>query len=105
MQPLRDRLVERLGGQPGLVGALVLADQVHLRRLVRGDVPTIVAVGCIHWYGAYRSDTDPDAQVVASLLELEDAWLRGPATARDWRRRCGPRPFPWSVRTPTTCST
>lgn len=35
-------------------------------------------MGCIHWYGAYRSDTDPDAQVVASLLELEDAWLRGP---------------------------
>lgn len=76
--PLRDRLVKRLGGQPGLGGALLLADQVHLRRLVRGDMPAIVAVGCVRWYGAYRSLTDPQAQTVASLLGLEDAWLRSP---------------------------
>lgn len=72
---LRDKVVERLSGQSGLAGALVLADQVHLRRLVRRDVPAIVAVQCVHWYGAYRSETDPNAQLVASLLQLEDAWL------------------------------
>lgn len=74
--PLRDRLVKRLGGQPGLGGALLLADQVHLRRLVRGDVPAIVAVGCVHWYGAYRSEDDPNAGLVASLLRMEGAWLQ-----------------------------
>ena len=78
VEPLRDQVVGRLRGQAGLVGALLVADHVHLRRLVRGDVPVIVAVICVHWYGAYRSDDDPNASVVASLLRMEDAWLQTP---------------------------
>lgn len=43
---------------------------------MRGAVPAIVAVGCIHWYGAYRSNDDPNEHLIASLLGLEDAWLQ-----------------------------
>ena len=76
---LRDHLVERLSGRVDGAGAVLLADRVHLSRLVRGDVPAIVAVGCVGWYGAYRSAADPNASLVASLLRLSEAWMRRPA--------------------------
>lgn len=76
VQPLRDLVVEGLTGMHGSVGALLLVDQIHLRRLVRGNVPVIVAVRCVHWYCSYRTTDDPDARLVASLLALDYEWLR-----------------------------
>lgn len=75
---LRDQVVEGLSGRSGLVGAITLADQVHLRRLVRGEVPPVVAVGCLQWYGHYRKSGAPNTQLVAPLLSLGEAWLRSP---------------------------
>lgn len=48
---LRDQIVKRLSGRSGWVGAIMVADQIHLRRLVQGHVPAIVTVECVHWYG------------------------------------------------------
>lgn len=76
---LRDHLVERLSGRLDGTGAVLVADRVHLTRLVRGDVPAIVAIGCVGWYGAYRSSADPTASLVASLLRLSEAWMQRPA--------------------------
>lgn len=75
---LRDQLVTHLGGQPGRLGAILVADHVPLARLVRGDAPAIVAVGCLFWYGSYRSDSDPHTDLVRALQELHDTWLSRP---------------------------
>ena len=80
---LRDQLVEHLTGDPGRLGAITLADRVHLARLIRGDVPPILAVGCLLWYGAYRTDHDPDAAVLRALFELRDTWLNQPQDRPD----------------------
>lgn len=78
LDPLRDRLVTQISGLDPRKGAIVVADQVHLRRLVRGDVPPIVSAGCLSWYGSYRQPEDPDADEIAALLEFEQAWLDFP---------------------------
>lgn len=73
---LRDQLVRRLGGRPARPGAISLADQVHLARLVRGDVPEVVAAGCLAWYGACRGHDDPHTRVVGVLQNLYDVWAQ-----------------------------
>lgn len=76
VEPLRNRLIKQLSGRADLMGAVSLADRIHLGRLVRGDVPAIVAVGCLQWYASYRSEADPNARAIASLSQLHDTWLR-----------------------------
>ena len=72
---LRDDLVLRLsGGRSGLAAAVVVVDQVHLRRLVRGVVPTIIATRNLLWYDFYRHDDDPHAETIGSLRHLHDTW-------------------------------
>lgn len=75
---LRDQLVAQISGHDPQKGAIVVADQVHLRRLVRGQVPAIVALACLHWYGAYRQPGDPNADAITALHELEQSWLHHP---------------------------
>lgn len=60
-----------------------MADQVHLARLVRGDVPEIVAAGCLAWYGAWRSHNDPHTREVNVLQELYDAWVQRAGDRRE----------------------
>lgn len=76
VEPLRDRLVRRLSGQDGYQGAIVVADRIHLGRLVNQDVPAIVAVYCLGWYGSYRDESDPYYGLVQSLLRLYTEWVR-----------------------------
>lgn len=80
---LRDQLLKHLTGDPGLLGAITFTDRVHLARLIRGDVPPIVAVGCLLWYGAYRSDRDPNTAVLRELFDLRDTWLNRPQDRPD----------------------
>jgi len=80
---LRDELVDRLGGSADRLGALRLCDQVHLSRLVRGEVPAVVAASCVAWYSAYRSPADPHAGALADLRRLLDRWLAEPAARAD----------------------
>lgn len=79
----RDQLLDHLTGDHGRLGAITLADRVHLARLVRGDVPPILAVGCLLWYGAYRTDHDPNTAVLRALFELRDTWLNRPQDRPD----------------------
>lgn len=74
IESLRDQLVASLSGQTGHRGALVLTDHIHLSRLVRGDVPAMVAVECLLWYGAYRGDDDPHADQIAWLRRMDEEW-------------------------------
>ena len=79
LNPLRDQLVAKISGyKPEQEAAIVIADQVHLRRLVRGHVPTIIALDCLGWYGSYRHPSDPNAEAIAVLAELNRAWHRRP---------------------------
>lgn len=79
LEELRDDLLHRLGGAPsGLPAALVVVDQVHLRRLVRGVVPAVIATANLFWYDAYRGDVDPHAGAVDLLRPLFEAWRRNP---------------------------
>lgn len=78
VNPLRDQLVEHVSGLDPQAGAIVVADQVHLRRLVLRQVPAIVTLGCLSWYGAYRQPGDPHADTIAALGELEQTWRRYP---------------------------
>lgn len=78
IEALRDALVTRASALDPQRGAIVVADQVHLQRLVRGDVPTIVALGCLSWYAAYRQPEDPHAEALTALCELEQAWRHHP---------------------------
>jgi len=86
---LRDDLLARLSGTSGPSVALVVADHVHLRRLVLGVVPAVVAAGNVLWYSAYRQAEAPHADVVASLRELYEAWKANPGQreALDGRMR------------------
>lgn len=56
----------------------IVADQVHLRRLVRGEVPAIIALTCLTWYGAYRQPDDPHTEGITALRELTQAWRHHP---------------------------
>lgn len=78
LEKLRDQLIERMSGRFDWVGALMLADQIHLRRLVRRDVPAIVAIECVLWYGAYRGTKRPNVDLVSSLRDLDEDWLKNP---------------------------
>ena len=78
VETLRDQLVTQISGLDPRAGAIVVVDQVHLRRLVLGQVPAIVALGCLTWYGAYRQSDDPHAGAITALRELEQAWLHHP---------------------------
>ena len=57
--------------------------QVHLRRLVRGEVPAIIALRCLAWYGAHRQPGDPNAAAITVLRELEQAWRHHPDQRAD----------------------
>ena len=78
VEALRDQLVAQVSGMDPQRGAIVVADQVHLRRLVRGEVPAIIALGCLAWYGAHRQPGDADAEAITALRELEQAWRHRP---------------------------
>jgi hypothetical protein len=83
VEDLRDRLVAQLGGgRPGPVAAVAVADQVHLRRLVRGVVPAVIATGNLLWYDGYRQDSAPHVEAVAALRGLYAAWKRQPGQRR-----------------------
>ena len=75
---LRDQLVTTLVATPGRVGALMLADRVHLSRLVRDEIPPIIATACVCWYGAYRSAEDPHDHQITTLRALYNSWLTVP---------------------------
>lgn len=74
LQHLRGNLIEKLAGESGRSGAIRLADQIHLGRMRRSDVPVIVAAVCVIWYGSYRRESDPYATTAAKLFELYREW-------------------------------
>lgn len=53
----------------------MLADRVHLSRLVLDEVPPVIAAACVCWYGAYRDVEDPYEHQVALLHVLYKTWL------------------------------
>lgn len=76
---LRDELVARLGGSADGVGAIRLTDRVYLGRLVQGHVPPIVGVGCVGWYGHWRSHAGPSLDTATALAELWHRWIDQPS--------------------------
>ena len=78
LEGLRDQLVATLVATPGRVGALMLADRVHLSRLVRDEIPPIIASACVCWYGAYRLPDDPYGHQITTLRGLYNSWLAVP---------------------------
>ncbi|MBS2936995.1 hypothetical protein KDN32_04460 [Nocardioides sp. J2M5] len=78
VEGLRDQLVGTLVATPGRVGALMLADRVHLSRLVRDEIPPIIASACVCWYGAYRLPDDPYGHQITTLRGLYHSWLTVP---------------------------
>ena len=75
LEGLRDQLVKTLVPTTGRVGALMLADRVHLSRLVLDEVPPVIAAACVCWYGAYRDAEDPYDHQVSLLHDLYKTWL------------------------------
>jgi hypothetical protein len=75
---LRDRLLEAASPQPGRTGVIMLADRIHLGRLVRGETHPVIAAGCVYWYGAYRPVDDPHQRQVAALRTLYHDWVNHP---------------------------
>lgn len=74
IEALRDALVTRVSGLEPQRRAILVADQVHLRRLVHGEVPAIIALSCFTWYGAYRQPDDPHTKEITALRELTQTW-------------------------------
>lgn len=102
LDPLRDQLVAQISGRTPQQGAIVVVDQVHLRRLVRREVPAIVSVRCLSWYGAYRHADDAHAEDIALLIELGQEWLHRPTRRAELSARIMERAESLVGRFPTT---
>ncbi len=77
---LRDELVAQLGGTADATGALTVIDRVYAGRLLRHQVPPIIAARCLAWYGYWRSDNGgPSLAAAEALSHAADAWVAQPS--------------------------
>ncbi|GAA3552288.1 hypothetical protein GCM10022197_04100 [Microlunatus spumicola] len=82
---LRDELVVELGGTADTTGALTLLDRVYARRLLRRQVPPVVAASCLAWYGHWRrSSGGPSLDVARDLLHAVESWKADPSRRSDY---------------------
>lgn len=76
---LRDDVMIALGATPDARGAISVVDRIHADRLLRHQVPPVIAARCLAWYGWWRdSSTTTGSEITKAAMRYAEDWTAHP---------------------------